>query len=328
MAPRGIRKFHVRLKVDPAKLPIWNLNGGSRGGDGPGLQGVEFDGYIHISDGSDNVHLAWQILPHRAADVEIENRRGRHDDDCGDVSLHQGTGQLRLANEEGTIDGRVDVFSLTGQSPKVPRRLLPHSGDNFAIVDLKSVGVRQVDTSYIQFAVNTFGERSHPNYPAEYDIYIDANRDGTPDYVVFNLENGGFGASGQNVVEVFKLPSGPGALYFYTDADLDSANAILTAPLAAVGLTPGTQFDFSIYAFDNYFTGNLTDAIENMTHTPGTPRFAASAQTTSVPAGGHTTLTVQAVPGGDIASPSQPGLLLMFRDAKPRREATAVNITP
>ena len=254
-------------------------------------------------------------------------RRGGDRDDCDGVDLHDGAGSLRLTNEEGTIDGRVEVFALTGTSPKIPRNLLPHPGDNFAIIDLKSVGVRQVGTA-LQFAINTFGERSHPNYPAEYDVYIDANRDGTPDYVVFNLENGGFGATGQNVVEVYKLPSGPGALYYYTDADLDSANAILTVPLAAVGLSPTTKFDFSVYAFDNYFTGTLTDSIENMTHTPGTPRFSASAQTTSVPAGGHGELTVQAVPGGDVASPSQTGLLLLFRDAKQGKEAAAVSIKP
>jgi subtilisin family serine protease len=326
VGPRKTETFDVKLKVDPSKLPIWTLNGGSRGGDGPGLQGVEFDGYINIADGTDNVHLAWQILPHRAADVAVE---GRHDDDdCGAVSLHDGTGKLRLTNEEGTIDGRVDVFSLTGESPRIPKSLLPHPGDNFAIVDLKSVGVRQVATSYIQFAINTFGERSHPNYPAEYDIYIDVTRDGSPDYVVFNGENGGFGATGQNVVTVYELSTGTAKAYFYTDADLDSANAILTAPLSALGLTPSTQFDFSIYAFDNYFTGNLTDAVEGMTYTPATPRFTASAQTTSVPAGGHAQLAVQVVPGGDVASPSQTGLLLMFRDGKPMKEAAAVDIRP
>ena len=55
----------------------------------------------------------------------------------------------------------------------------PRPGDNYAVVDLKSVGVRaearQLD---LQFAINTFGERAHPNYPAEFDVYIDTNGDG------------------------------------------------------------------------------------------------------------------------------------------------------
>ena len=65
-----------------------------------------------------------------------------------------------------------------------------------------------------------------------------------------------------------------------------------------------------------------------MTYTPDTPRFVASAQTTSVPVGGNGQLAVQAVPGGDFASPSQTGILLMYRDAKPMKEAAAVDIRP
>src|SRR6266702_4633035 len=61
--------FKLKLAVDVTKLPIWTLNGGSRGGDGFRLQGVEFDGYINISNSTDNVHLAWQVLPHRSAAV-------------------------------------------------------------------------------------------------------------------------------------------------------------------------------------------------------------------------------------------------------------------
>ena len=54
---------------------------------------------------------------------------------------------------------------------------------------------------------------------------------------MFNLENGGFGTSGQNIDEVFNLATKTGKIFFFTDADLDSGNAILTAPMSAVGLT-------------------------------------------------------------------------------------------
>ena len=68
-----------------------------------------------------------------------------------------------------------DVFSLLGTSGRIPPPRLPDPGDNFAVIDLKSVGARIVDLgggqSGIQFAINTFGVRSHPNYPAEFDIF-------------------------------------------------------------------------------------------------------------------------------------------------------------
>jgi len=313
--------FRVRLKIDPTKLPVWTLNGGSRGGDGFRLQGVEFDGYIGIADATDNVHVAWQVLPHRAADVSPAS---------SSVTLTGGAGTLDLSNS-GTIGGRTDVFSLMGTSGRIPKKYLPGAGDNYAVVDLRAVGTRLVSISStafgVQFAVNTFGARSHPNYPAEFDVYIDKNRDGVFDYVVFNTENGAFGSTGQNVSAVYNLATGAASVFFFTDADLDSANAILTAPLSAMGMTPSTQFDFSVYAFDNYFTGALTDFIEGMTATLDTPRFVGSGIPTSgVPAGGSSTLMINAVPGGDVASPSQSGLLLMYRDNKGQQEASPIRV--
>ena len=246
-----------------------------------------------------------------------------------DVSLNNGTASVDLSNKTGAVNGRVEIFSLTGENSKIRRKKLPGPGDNFALVDLRAVGTRLVGIGGgafgVQFAINTFGARSHPNYPAEFDVYIDTNRDGVFDYVVFNRENGAFGSTGQNVTAVFNLAKGTASIFFFTDADLDSANAILTAPLSAMGMTPSTQFDFSVFAFDNYFTGALTDSIEGMTATLDTPRFVGSGIPASgVPAGGSSTLTINAIPGGDVASPSQSGLLLMYRDNKGQQEASQI----
>ena len=239
-------------------------------------------------------------------------------------------GTLVLKNQDGAVDAASTCFA-DGHQPQDPKRQLP-SGDNFAVIDIKAVGARLVNTGLgpgIQFAINTFGVRAHPNYPAEFDVYIDANRDGTPDYVVFNAENGGFSVTGQNVVAVANIATNVVSVFFFTDADLDSSNAILTAPLSALGLSPSTKFDFSVFAFDNYFTGNLTDSIEGLTYTPDTPRFVGfGVPVSGVPVGGNSTLTIQAVPGGDVASPSQTGLLLMYRDGKVKQEADVIKVEP
>lgn len=66
-----------------------------------------------------------------------------------------------------------------------------------------------------------------------------------------------------------------------------------------------------------------------MTYTLATPRYVASGvPATGVPVGGSSTLTVNAVTGGDVASPSQTGLLLLYRDARPRQEADALTVRP
>ncbi len=315
--------FEVRLSVDAARLPDWDLNGGPLGGAGPLLQGVEFDGYLHITDAKDNVHLAWQILPHKAADVSAL---------LAQFNPAKGNGVLVLDNKRGATAGVVEVFSLTGQSPAIKKKFLPAPGDGFAVVDLHSVGVRLVDLGGqpgVQFAINTYGDRSHPNYPAAFDVAIDNNLDGQPDFEVFNSELGGFAASGQNAVFVFNDKTGRSVPVFFADADLDSANVILTAPLSALGLAPGSQFRFSVYAIDDYFTGNVTDAIENMTYTLASPAFVVDAGSSfSVPVGAKGGLNVSTLPGGAVASPSQLGFLLLYRDSQPRQEADAIKLAP
>ncbi|HEY0856792.1 MAG TPA: S8 family serine peptidase [Albitalea sp.] len=308
----GSASFNVQLSVDASKLPAWTLNGGSQGGNGPLLQSVEFDGYLTLSDASGAIKLPWHVLPQKSSDITPSS-----------TSVAAG-GSITLANA-GAAPGIVSVFSLTGTSGRIPVPTLPHPGDNYAVIDLKAVGVRASGTN-LQFAIHTFGERAHPNYPAEFDIYIDTTGDGTPDFVAYNLENGGFAVTGQNVVGVVNLNTGASGVFFFTGADLNSANAVMTVPMSFLGITAASKVTFSVYAFDNYFTGNLTDAVENMTYTPGTPRFTAA--DVLVPAGGSSPLTVQSVAGGDAASPSQSGLLLFYSDGKRQNEAQTIAVTP
>jgi subtilisin family serine protease len=314
--------FVFTLTVNAALLPTWTLNGGSSGGTGALLQGVEFDGYVAISGGGDSINLPWQILPHKAANVRPL---------APSVHLSGGTGTFTVTNTGAARTGRIDAFALTGTSPKLSATVLPRPGDNFAVVDLKAVGARlvSVGTDYgIQFAINTWGERSHPNYPAEFDIYIDTNRDGVADFVLFNSENGGFGATGQNVVTLLDLNSNAQVVRFFNDADLDSGNVIFTALLADMGMTPSSKFDFAVLAYDNYFTGALTDYILPMTFEPDLPRFVAPGTPASLAIGSSATVTVTSPVGGDVASPSQTGLLLMYRDAQSGLEADAISVGP
>jgi hypothetical protein len=188
-----------------------------------------------------------------------------------------------------------------------------------------------VSGAYLQFGISTYGGRAHPNYPAEFDVYIDTNLDGVDDFVVYNAESGGFAATGQNLVYVMNLATGSSRAYFYNDADLNSSNAIFTLPLAALGITADTTIGFSVYAYDNYFTGNLTDAIEGMVYTPSKPRF----DTVGVVDGsvlvaphGKVKLTVTAPAGGAAASPSQTGFLLQYRDSDVRNESQVVVVKP
>jgi subtilisin family serine protease len=311
----------VHLLIDPRKLPEWELDGGPNGGNGPLLTAHEFDGYLTVSGGGDRVHLPWHVLPHRASNVQAPS----------EVRLTDGSGSARLFN--AALSGQPgvgEVFALTGTSPRIPDSELPGEGDNFAVVDLAAVGVRYLpEADVLQFGVNTFGQRSHPNYPAEFDVLIDVGRDGTDDFAVFNTDAANIPTAGtepgQNVVFVANLATGAVTRVAFIDANLNSANATLTAPLSVLGLSEGDQFDFDVVAFDNYFTGQATDAVESMTFTVGQPRFATE-PTVEVRPLRTANLAITAVDGGAEASPSQTGVLVLWRDGRIGREAAVIQV--
>jgi len=58
------------------------------------------------------------------------------------------------------------------------------------------------------------------------------------------------------------------------------------------------------------------------------PRFVPAAFTVSVPPGVTAPLGVTYDPAGEVGSPSQTGLLLMYRDGRFGSEASAVTVTP
>jgi minor extracellular serine protease Vpr len=312
----GAVKVDVRMKVDGRKLPAWGLgNAGPNGGNGALLEGNEVDGYVTVSGGGQSLTVPFHALLRKSASVSSTS-----------TELKAG-GDLRLQNN-GVNAGYFDVFALTGTSPQIPKQALPGAGDNAAVIDLQAVGVRAFG-DFLQFGVSRFDRRAHPAYPAEIDIYVDVDMDGFDDYVIYNSEATGFAATGQSLVNVFNLRTGVNTPYFYLFADLQSGNGVFTVPMAALGLTPAAQFRFSVYAFDNYFTGAATDAIIGMTHTVATPRYALEGGVLDGPvaAGQSLRLKTTAVAGGATASPSQQGFLLMYSQNK-TIETQIVSVKP
>ncbi|HNT40254.1 MAG TPA: S8 family serine peptidase [Rubrivivax sp.] len=312
----GTATLTVSLLINPAKLPDWTLNGGALGGDGAALNGPEYDGYVTLTAGTTQLSIPWHVLPRKAALLN------------GTLPTGARARSVITLKNSGTGVGEWDSFSLIGTSGQYPPGAIPGMGDNYALIDLNAVGVRflpaaEYGYNMLEFAISTHGRRAHPNYPAEFDIYIDTDGDGSADYVVYNAESGGFGASGQNRVYLYSMADGTSSSVFYTDADLNSGNLIFTVLLNTDGLPPsypslkvaaGTTLGIDLYGFDNYFTGAATDAIEGMRFTPGAPRYSlsgwpfgslANGQSSSLPFAKNTAVS--------NAQSSETGLLLMYR---------------
>jgi minor extracellular serine protease Vpr len=295
---RGAVTVPVTLTVDARKLPNWVQEGSDLATAGTTFARNEFDGFITLKDGDKKVTVPWHIMPRKASNLLVNGTNSTRS-------------PLTLVNA-GVQPAVTEVFALTGISKKIPNEQLPQPGSNASVTDLRAVGVRLPEAGVVQFGISTFGSRSTPLSPAGFVVDIDANSDGTPEFAVFNRELAA--DTGVVVSAVFDYATGTSRAFFFVDADFYSGNMILTAPLQALGLTEDSTFSYTVTSFDNYFTGNNGDTIGPMTFTLSKPKFRVDgAITQTVNAGRPVLLRTQAVQGGDVASPSQTGLLLLHR---------------
>lgn len=320
---RGKASFDVKLYVYARGLPSWPWTWlyGSGNGSGTLLQAAEFDGYITLQqkNGPEKLTLPWQILPRKASHVTA----------LTDDYRLKSKRNVKLFNF-GTEEGVVNSYALLGTSPRIHKKYLPQIGDNYAVGDLRAFGARDVvygaDT-YLEVAVSLYGKVSHPAYPVGYDIFFDVNNDGVDDLHAFTLENGGFGATGQVVVLVEPVGDYSGIPWVYLDADLDSGNAIFSIPYEALGVSPGTKIGISVEVYDNYYTGNVTDAIYDKVFTGATPKYGPlNLVDELVPSYSGLSFKPVAYAGGAAASPSQTGILLLYRNQKADYEADIIKI--
>ncbi|MFM2400221.1 MAG: hypothetical protein RL341_2378 [Pseudomonadota bacterium] len=310
--PRGGITVQVVLTVDASKLPAWAQNARDIGAAGATFSRNEFDGYITLNDGTRNLSVPWHIMPRKAADLKVS----------GGGSTKA---PITLFNA-GVAPAVTEVFALTGTSSRVYPGDLPQAGSNITFTDLRAVGARLAAPDIVQFGIATFGRRSNPSLPSGYEVDIDVNRDGTPDFAVFNdFLNAD---STLSVVKILNLADGTLQAFFFIDADFYSGNMILTAPLSAMGLTENSTFDYTVLSFDNYFTGTVSESIGPMTFTPAKPKFALQGGgiMLTVPSGVAGQVNSTAVAGGDVASPSQTGLLLLHRGNAGNSESATVKI--
>jgi minor extracellular serine protease Vpr len=301
----GTAQLKVSLLINPTKLPDWTLNGGSLGGNGAALNGPEYDGYVTLTSGSTTLSVPWHVLPRKASNSSTLP-----------YSASRGGSQFTMKNV-GAGAGDYEMFSLMGTSGAISP--LPGPGDNIAVVDLKAVGVRVLPAAvfganYLEFAISTHGRRAHPLYPGGFEVDIDVNGDGNPDFYVFQQEATGFAATGQSLVYVQNAATGVATAYFYIDADLNSGNVIFTLPLSVLGVGPTTTLGIDVLAYDNYFTGFVTDFMGGMKFTPASPRFAAPDgipfDTIGVGKSGKVPFVASAV---SAAQSTELGVLMMYR---------------
>ncbi len=306
------------MKINPAKLAGWTLNSGSQGANGDTLTANEFDGYIWMDDlgtTADNaamLHMPWHVLPRLSGRVEVSDKNVAPN---GTVSV----------TNNGAGPAYIDTYSLLATSGNLPESVW---GANKAIVDLKHVGVAtypvpagycSANPSFVMaLQITTWERQAHANAPAEFDVYFDTNRDGTPDFVAYTFDlSNSTTFDGRSATHVVNLSNNTGSVYFYTDHATNSVNTTLLFCGEQIDMNAanfGQMMDVGVYAFDWYNSGALTDSVEGLTFAPLGERYVAQFgsiyfSTDLAPYGG-TPLTLLDM-GAAGTNPAELGLLLI-----------------
>ncbi|MFZ2488871.1 MAG: S8 family serine peptidase [Anaerolineae bacterium] len=291
--------FDVDLHVtDPNALHNWPFTSGSSFANGDLLTGVEYDGYVTLTaDDGEVINVPWHFLPRKSANVVA----------TGPTQTTSKTYDVALNNSSPVV-GQVEAYPLMDVSPKIA---VDPAAVDVAPADLKYVGAEAMSwddgESLLLFPINTWNSRSHP-INAEFDVWIDVDQDGNFDYVAYNTTvNATTDPRAASVL--VNLATGTGTLQFYLDTMINSDNMVLPVVVPDDNLA----FNFQVWTFDAYFTGDLwdtapADAADGavLAYDGWAPTFTPSAYSFEAAANATTISTITAHP--NLRSPSQIGM--------------------
>jgi minor extracellular serine protease Vpr len=187
---------------------------------------------------------------------------------------------LSVSNN-GIHDGTADVYAWG----------IHDGSETDAPMDVRDVGVQSFDAGsdkQLVFLINTWGQATNQSVN-EYDVLIDTNHDGQPDFVVFGFDLGAVltgSFNGQYASFTLDVSSGDIVDSFYADAPMNGSTIELPTMASDLGLTGG--FAYTVNAF-SIVPGGIVDTTGTASFNPFNPAVS-SGDFASVPAGGSASL--------------------------------------
>ncbi|HEX3398585.1 MAG TPA: hypothetical protein VHS76_17900, partial [Steroidobacteraceae bacterium] len=193
-----------------------------------------------------SLNLPYYMVTRARSDVDAQLR--------GDENL-----SVRL-NNRGAIGGNADFYAWGLRNPK--------SGTISEAFEPRAVGVQtnpiSPTDSILVFAVNTYGRFSNPA-SGEYDILIDVDGDGVPDFVLFSADVGiveAGSANGQIATFLLNLKTGAEFAEFPADAPTDGSIVEMPVFASDLGLSPtNPRFSYTVNAFDDTGAGEALTGV-------------------------------------------------------------------
>lgn len=229
------RKVTVTLRVAPA-----SVLGSTAGSDQ--FSFWEASGNVTLTSGSTVLRVPYLLVPRSLSAIEADARFDG--DDTATVA--------RLTNRRGAIAGGADFYTWGLADPNdMNEEDLGGAG-----YDVRAVGVQSFPfgtTELLVFAVNNH-DRFSTGAINEWDVNVDTNGDGNPDWVVIAVDSGAIRANSFNgLLEVFFLRVSDGALFasgFLASSPTDSSTVLLPIRASSLGLTAASgSFTYSAVSF-------------------------------------------------------------------------------
>lgn len=158
---------------------------------------------------------------------------------------------IKLVNSGGALAAPVDFYTWGLKDGKDVPKLTPGSG-----FDLRAAGVSSFadgDDQLLVFAVNNYTRWSNA-VTSEFDVEIDADGDGAPDWIVFSHDSGAVRTgSFDGLAEVFVADLATGDLFasgFLASAPTDSSTLLLPVWASDLGLSAETgAFSYTVSSY-------------------------------------------------------------------------------
>jgi subtilisin family serine protease len=220
-----------------------------------------------------------------------------------------------VRNKDGAIDGTADFYAW-GPSTHP---------DGTASINVRAAGVQAFSSGasrFLVFALNNFG-RFNNAATNEYDVLLDVDGDGVPDWDVFAFDLGALTAgafNGQVATFVQNLKTGATSVRFLADARTDGSTLllpVLTSQLVdrarpAISVTAANpRFTYSTASF-NLLNGDQSASDDTGSFNAFSPAVETG-QFAAVPVGGTATVPVH-VDAAEFAKTPATGLMIVNVD--------------
>ena len=300
----GSTTFRVRLSADAAQMRnTRDATVAANQAGNPRQWLSEASGLIILS-GSNQLRVPVYATARPASNMTTAQGRLVFPSPTGAATLNlTGQGVDTGSNYPTDITSVVTALELAAVSP--PEALPPGVPESARQADLQYVGVTaarrdasnpsRVNNSTIYFGIVTHRTWSMPATNVEFDIYLDLNRDGTDDYVIFTtrLTEGG---ANTDVFVTTLLNLGTGVVSAQGFTNVFSANRptalfntnVLVMPVNVTGtssglaFSSGTRFDYTVATFDRS-TGEPIEVSDTLTYDYANPGLDFQANAAGVP---------------------------------------------